>query len=774
MDKKKSKNIGIIIGIVLFLGVIGGITYAWLTFTTNNILVSGNTHCFTINYSKGADIAGNIGAIREEEYVTGNTIKLSTAMGFTPISLELAKRCSKVSGIANVELNVNSLSEAFTSEGNSYGSLKYVLAEYDPSSYTDSTIQYLKNETFTYVRRGIISGTGTMNIHTEYLEPGEVHNYLVIVYIDKNLVGDDIIGANVTATVTAEADQFVATPITEFTYATGTYNGITIPEGKILLVSYDGTSPLVNVDSTYTVNGVTYETMVYSDTNSNTSTFGGNMTITNVNFANGVSFYEYDGTDLIENSADSLFKGCTSLVEAPKLSNNITSMNNTYEGCTSLENVEYLPSSLQYMNACFSGCTSLEGYVVISSNVVNGWENEVDNPFYGTSNNIIVVTTMSSDTYNNFNESLPPNVTLEGLGPVITGVTPLSDFLYVIGEGNNTEITSIPIYACNECLSSGDDSGGDSGPIKGGGASTKSVNYDVGSEAFKTGGIAKPLGQEDDSTCTKEVINYTVSDLYLEENQILLTGYTGDSTNINIPDTYTVDGVTYEVVILSTMGTNFNSAGELTPSEPLDPGGGAYSAYDLYDTIVFPLGYTNNKYGSRLLEAMDDYHYSCTEYGLLNYNPTVETISIGENVVAASIWDQLYINDMSAAFYNDISLVSVTSIPSSTEYMNGTFSDCTSLVDAPEIPNSVTEMSNTFENCTSLIGTVRINSCSEPNLSGTFFGTAQNITVEFPSDSETAEYLTELNDWFSEDYGNVTAVTFESNSCSSSSGDSER
>ncbi len=81
-------------------------------------------------------------------------------------------------------------------------------------------------------------------------------------------------------------------------------------------------------------------------------------------------------------------------------------------------------------------------------------------------------------------------------------------------------------------------------------------------------------------------------------------------------------------------------------------------------------------------------------------------------------------------------------------------------------------MNIAFGDCTSLTGTVRINSCSEPDMTYTFDGTTQNIILEFPSDSETAEYLTEINDWFSEEYGNVTVVTFESNSCSSSSGNS--
>lgn len=413
MDKSKKMKLVIISIVLLLVLAIGGV-YAWLTFTTGNIIVAGNTHCFNINYTKGNDIIGNIGAIKEEDYLTSNTIKLSTLMGLTPISLELDKRCNKISGIGTIELNVNSLSNAYTSEGNSYGSLKYVVAKYNPNLYTDSTIQYLKNQTFTYIRRGNITSTGTMDIHTEYLSPGDKHNYLVIIYLDKNKVGDDIIGANISATVSAKADQFVATPISDFTYVIDNYNGIQLPSNTILLTSYTGTDNVVNIPSTYIVNDNTYNVMIISDTSNNTSTFSGNTTITEVNFADGVVFSEYDGTELVNNSVDGLFKGCTSLVNAPKLSDTITSMNNTYEGCTSLTNIEYVPSSVNSMLSTFKNCTNLEGYIRISNeNVV------VDSDtFNGTTKNIVVEVPANSDTYDNIDAIKPNNVEVRQLGKI--------------------------------------------------------------------------------------------------------------------------------------------------------------------------------------------------------------------------------------------------------------------------------------------------------------------------------------------------------------------
>lgn len=495
MEKNKKIKLLIISSVLFLILAIGGV-YAWLTFTTGNVIVAGNTHCFNINYTKGADITGNIGAIKEEDYVTSNTIKLSTAMGFTPISMELDKRCNKLSGIGVLELNVQNLSTAFTSEGNSYGSLKYVVAEYDPSLYTDFTIQYLKNQTFNYVRRGIVSETGTMDIHTEYLEPGVKHNYLVILYIDKNMVGDDIIGASITATGTARADQFVATPITDFTYVTGTYNGIQLPENTVLLTSYNGTDTVVNVPSTYTINDTTYNVMVISDTSNNTSTFGGNTTITEVNFADGVLFYEYDGTELVNNSVDGLFKGCTSLVKAPKLSDTITSMNNTYEGCTSLTNVEYVPSSTTSMLSTFRDCTNLEGYIRIPN------ENVAFNSstFSGTTKNIIVEVPANSNTYTNIDTIKPNNVEVKRMGKI---VTPYTDFTYILGS-DQTEITTL-----------------------------SSVFYD----------FENPLVELDNVTLENPI--------NIETDEILLVRYIGENTSVTVPESYTINGVEYQTKILS-------------------------------------------------------------------------------------------------------------------------------------------------------------------------------------------------------------------------------
>ena len=49
-ENKKIKIIGTIIGIVLFVILIAGFTFAWFTWESSRINISGNTACFNINY----------------------------------------------------------------------------------------------------------------------------------------------------------------------------------------------------------------------------------------------------------------------------------------------------------------------------------------------------------------------------------------------------------------------------------------------------------------------------------------------------------------------------------------------------------------------------------------------------------------------------------------------------------------------------------------------------------------------------------------------------
>ncbi len=57
---EKRKIYGAIIGVLAFVICIVGITYAWFTWNSGNTILSGESGCFTIEYTNGTAISGNI------------------------------------------------------------------------------------------------------------------------------------------------------------------------------------------------------------------------------------------------------------------------------------------------------------------------------------------------------------------------------------------------------------------------------------------------------------------------------------------------------------------------------------------------------------------------------------------------------------------------------------------------------------------------------------------------------------------------------------------
>ena len=204
-----------------------------------------------------------------------------------------------------------------------------------------------------------------------------------------------------------------------------------------------------------------------------------------------------------------------------------------------------------------------------------------------------------------------------------------------------------------------------------------------------------------------------IEPITLQSNEILLTKYNGTSKNVVVPDTYTIDGITYNVVILS------------------------YAYLFYYDE-------------ANGIDIDDD-------DGVFEYNTNIESVFLGNNVKfiynagGEVIENSMYslfsgctslvnapripssVTDMGFTFYNCTSLVNAPEIPSSVTSMYYTFNSCTSLVNAPEIPSSVTNMSSTFSRCTSLVNAPAIPS-SVTNMYGTFSGCTSLVNApEIPS-----------------------------------------
>ena len=212
---KKIKTYGLVLGIVLFVLLIAGFTYAALNWKSSNIVISGNTECLDIESTKGSDITGEeLLLLDESSIINDNKITIKEGMVVTNVTAKIKSGCT-IAGYMTLNLNVTSLNSAFTSSGNSTGALKYVVATYNPTTYPIINASTLKDKSFdmdkndSLLNTDSITSTGTIKIKEKQLSTSETISYLIIFYIDGNLANNDAANTsnNFTTSITAEVTQ---------------------------------------------------------------------------------------------------------------------------------------------------------------------------------------------------------------------------------------------------------------------------------------------------------------------------------------------------------------------------------------------------------------------------------------------------------------------------------------------------------------------------------------------------------------------------------------
>ena len=212
---KKIKTYGLVLGIVLFVLLIAGFTYAALNWRSSNIVISGNTECLDIESTKGSDITGEeLLLLDESSIINGNKITIKEGMVVTNVTAKIKSGCT-IGAYMTLNLNVTSLNSAFTSSGNSTGALKYVVATYDPTTYPIINASTLNDKSFdmdkndSLLNTDSITSTGTIKIKEKQLSTSETISYLIIFYIDGNLANNDAANTsnNFTTSITAEVTQ---------------------------------------------------------------------------------------------------------------------------------------------------------------------------------------------------------------------------------------------------------------------------------------------------------------------------------------------------------------------------------------------------------------------------------------------------------------------------------------------------------------------------------------------------------------------------------------
>ena len=175
---KKAKLVGTIFGVILFIALIAGFTYAWVAWQSDNINISGTADCFDIDYGISQQI-GSASTKGSLEMASSYTEGLSAK-----VSLALKSTCTNVSGTATLYLNTSSASANVLK-----GALKYTVLK-------DSTV----------VSTGVISSSNKItlasNIDVSSTTPV---TYTVYVWLDGTVADNSYADTTYTGYISAEA-----------------------------------------------------------------------------------------------------------------------------------------------------------------------------------------------------------------------------------------------------------------------------------------------------------------------------------------------------------------------------------------------------------------------------------------------------------------------------------------------------------------------------------------------------------------------------------------
>ena len=203
---RKIKISGLIIGIILFIVLISGFSYAYYSsVATDTSSVKGTAGCFVVDHVKGNNVTGNVILFDESKIITNNNITVKDGMQLTYVTAGINNACT-IDGYMIMKMNVKTLNSAFIT-GESKGAFKYAIAKYSPTTYTSPSISTLKNKSFEIIKTASITSTGEQTILTKQLPHSTKDGYLIIFYIDGDKAFNDAGNTSFSATITAKASQ---------------------------------------------------------------------------------------------------------------------------------------------------------------------------------------------------------------------------------------------------------------------------------------------------------------------------------------------------------------------------------------------------------------------------------------------------------------------------------------------------------------------------------------------------------------------------------------
>lgn len=200
----KKKLIGTVIGVIFFVILIAGATFAWLTYTANvnNGVYNTTTMNFLVNYQGGTDISSL------PMYSGDVSASTFSAGSISPITVQASKQ--NLDGTLYLKLHTNSGTEANATDSNllaDAGCIKYAVCVGTACSGASTT----PFSQITGVTTGVLDSTNfdTNNDIVIYEGPltSTTTNYNIYLWIDNELITNDEIGLTYQGYVHAFAVQ---------------------------------------------------------------------------------------------------------------------------------------------------------------------------------------------------------------------------------------------------------------------------------------------------------------------------------------------------------------------------------------------------------------------------------------------------------------------------------------------------------------------------------------------------------------------------------------
>ena len=140
----KLKTILTIIVVILFIILVAGVTYAWLTWKSNSIIINGSAECFNINYTITREIGTPSSPAKLKFFKSYNIDNMNQPASdplYAEVAISLDQSCANITGTGTIYLTTNA---NMTDNDILGGALKYTL-----TSITNNVETVLSNASIT-------------------------------------------------------------------------------------------------------------------------------------------------------------------------------------------------------------------------------------------------------------------------------------------------------------------------------------------------------------------------------------------------------------------------------------------------------------------------------------------------------------------------------------------------------------------------------------------------------------------------------------------------